>query len=81
MVRVVLYATLGVLASALGYSWDSWQFVCLVGLFWASDVVGRMEGREQQAELDQVLLDNARAILREAELIQQELQQQVKDTQ
>ena len=81
MVRVVLYATLGVLASVLGYSWDTWQFACLLGLFWASDVLGHMEGREQQAELDQVLLDNARAILREAELIRQELQQQVKDAQ
>jgi len=81
MVRVALYATLSILASALGYSWDTWQFVCLVGLFWASDVIGRTEGAEQQAELDQAVLDRARAILHEAQTIQQELAQQVKDTQ
>jgi hypothetical protein len=80
MVRVALYATLGVLASGLGYSWDTWQFASLLGLFWASDLLGHMEGREQQAELDQALLDKARELLREAELIQQELQR-TQDTQ
>ena len=80
MVRVVLYATLGVLASALGYSWDTWQFASLLGLFWASDLLGHMQGREQQADEDQALLDKARELLREAELIQQELQR-TQDTQ
>ena len=81
MLRVVLYATLGVLASQLGYSWDSWQLACLLGLFWASDLLGHMEGREQQTLQDQAVLDRARALLQEAQTIQQELAQRIKDTQ
>lgn len=47
MTRLVLYATLGVLASALGFTWDSWQFWSLLGLFWASDRLATQEGIQQ----------------------------------
>lgn len=47
MTRIVLYATLGTLLSALGHAWDSWQFWCTAGLFWASDALSRRDGMEQ----------------------------------
>ena len=47
MTRIVLYATLGTLLSVLGHAWDSWQFWCTLGLFWASDVLSRRDGVEQ----------------------------------
>ena len=45
--RLFLYSTLGVLANALGQTWDSWGFWCILGLFWAADVMARREGYEQ----------------------------------
>lgn len=42
--RLVLYATLGTLCSALGHSWDTSEFWCFLGLFWCSDAVARREG-------------------------------------
>lgn len=45
--RIVLYLTLGLVCSLLGYSWSSWQFWTLLGLFWVSDQVGQSAGREQ----------------------------------
>lgn len=44
--RIVLYATLGYLLDALGHSWDTWQWWCLLGLFWAVDILSRREGYE-----------------------------------
>ena len=72
--RIVLYATLGTLCSVLGYSWDSPEFLCLLGLFWACDLVGRQAGFEvgvvqgmsaysqaneqQRADIDKIVKDN-----------------------
>ncbi len=41
--RIVLYATLGTLLDALGHSWDTWQFWCVLGLFWAEQQLTRLE--------------------------------------
>jgi hypothetical protein len=49
--RLALYVTLGLVLSALGQSWDTWGFWCVLGLFWASEHVTRREAREwAQAE-------------------------------
>lgn len=45
--RIVLYATLGVLCSALGLTWDDWGFWSMLGLFWASELITRTETRQQ----------------------------------
>lgn len=41
--RLALYSTLGWLMLALGQQWDSWGFWCILGLFWASEHLTRME--------------------------------------
>ena len=47
MQRIALYATLGTLLDVLGHTWDSWQFWCILGLFFAADILSRREGYEQ----------------------------------
>jgi hypothetical protein len=49
MQRLLLYATMGTLLDLLGYSWQEWQFMCLLGLFCAVELVGRMEGHQAAA--------------------------------
>jgi hypothetical protein len=71
--RLVLYSTLGVLANALGHTWDSWQFWCLLGLFWAADQLARTEGYQQGmafvATLPPAQLDHIRKELERLGLI------------
>lgn len=42
--HLVLYATLGVLCSALGLTWDSPAFWCVFGMFWAVEHWARQQG-------------------------------------
>ena len=44
--RIVLYATLGVLCHSLGFKWNSLEFWSFLGLFWCSDFLARDEGRQ-----------------------------------
>ena len=56
MLRVALYATLGTLCGALGYVWNSPEFLCFLALFWAADHTGRATGREvAEAECQHIL--------------------------
>ncbi len=48
--RLALYATLGYLLDALGHNWTTWGFWSMVGLFWASETLTRIEVLEQIAE-------------------------------
>lgn len=60
--RIALYATLGMLLNALGHTWDSWEFWCVLGLFWACDLIARREQHEQsyvQGILMFIALDEA----------------------
>lgn len=41
--RLALYSTLAWLLLALGQTWDTWGFWSVLGLFWASEHVTRME--------------------------------------
>lgn len=53
--RIALYATLGYALDALGHSWDTWGFWAILGLFWASEHLARMEVVEQlQQELERM---------------------------
>jgi hypothetical protein len=45
--RIVLYATLGYLLNTLGHQWDSWEFWCVLALFWGSEHMTRREIVEQ----------------------------------
>lgn len=44
--RIVLYATLGTLCSALGHGIDDPGFWCILALFWAGDMLARRSGME-----------------------------------
>lgn len=47
MTRLILLATFGTVLSALGHEWDSWQFWCMIALFWANQMLSTNEGYEQ----------------------------------
>ena len=44
---LVLWATVGLLLGAVGYTWDTWQFWCFLGTYWAVERIGRMTGKVQ----------------------------------
>jgi len=44
--RLALYTALGLTLSALEADFTHWAFWCVVGLFWASEVLTRREGYE-----------------------------------
>ena len=44
--RIALYTALGLTLSALEADFTHWAFWCVVGLFWASEVLTRREGYE-----------------------------------
>lgn len=44
--RIVLYATLGTVCSALGHSIDDIGFWLILALFWATDTLARKEGQD-----------------------------------
>ena len=53
--RIVLYSTLGFLLDALGHDVASWQFWCVVGLFWANEHLARMDTiHEIEAEVERL---------------------------
>ncbi len=41
--RITLYTALGLTLNAMDAQWDTWQFWCVVGLFWASEHLTRLE--------------------------------------
>jgi hypothetical protein len=45
LIELALWATVGALLNAVGYSWDSWQFWCFLGTYWAVSVLSRQRGR------------------------------------
>ena len=73
MTRLVLYATLGLLLSALDLHWDTAEYWCVVALFISNDYLARREGYEHgmvfiatlsdehlariRAEVDKILKD------------------------
>ena len=45
--ELVLWGTIGALLSAVGYNWDTWQFWCFLGTYWAVSQLSRAWGRVQ----------------------------------
>ena len=41
--RMAIYVALGLLLSHMGYNFDSIEFWCVVGLFWATEHLARVE--------------------------------------
>ncbi len=44
---LALWATIGALLNVAGYPWDSWQFWCFMGCFWAVHALALTQGRVQ----------------------------------
>ena len=44
-IELALWATVGILLNLLGYQWDSWQFWCFLGTYWAASQLSRQRGR------------------------------------
>jgi hypothetical protein len=53
--RIALYATMGMLLNALGHTWDSWGFWCVLAMFWGSELITRME-QHQQSYVEGILM-------------------------
>jgi hypothetical protein len=68
--RLVLYATLGTLCSALGHEWSSAEFWCIVGLTWAGDVLGRHDGYQAGLADSQRTLALASRLLEQAQQLE-----------
>ena len=73
MTRLVLYATLGLLLSALGVHWDSAEWWCMVALFISSDYLARKEGQDHGIWITLTLPADKLAELK------QQLDQDIKD--
>jgi hypothetical protein len=47
---LALYATMGLLLDAVGFSIGAWQWWCFFGLFWSVSRTARGQGRIEAAE-------------------------------
>ena len=45
--ELALWGTIGALLSAVGYSWDTWQFWCFLSTYWAVGQLSRAWGKVQ----------------------------------
>lgn len=44
LIDIVLWVTVGLLLAAVGHTWDTWQFWCFLGTYWAVSVLSRQRG-------------------------------------
>ena len=44
---LVLWSTMGLLLSAVGFEYNTWQFWCFLGLFWCVERIGRQYGNAE----------------------------------
>jgi hypothetical protein len=79
--RVALYATLGLLLTAIGYTGSTEVFWCMLALMWCAEHLARAEGRDSAvAEADR-LVQYAQQLLDRAEQIaKQQHEQQLEQT-
>jgi hypothetical protein len=73
--RIVLYATLGYLLDSLAIGFEHWGFWCVLGLFWASEVLARKEGQDHGIWITITLPADKLAELK------QQIDKDIKDTQ
>ena len=76
--RLALYATLGLLLSAIGYTGDSEVFWSMLGLMWCAEHLARADGYDSaMAEADRAL-QYAQQLLDRAEQLTKQQEQQSK---
>jgi hypothetical protein len=74
--RLALYATLGLLLSALGYTGYSEVFWSMLGLMWCAEHLARADGYDSaMAEADRVLQAAQQLVDRAEQLTKQQEQQ------
>ncbi len=70
LLELVLWATVGTLLNAVGYQFDSWQFWCFLGTYWAVSIMsrqrGRIEGMIEFMEMDESDQNKIKKALKEA---------------
>jgi hypothetical protein len=67
---LILWATVGLLLGAVGYTVDTWQFWCFLATYWAVERIGRVQGAAQgiirYLEMSQQEQDRIRKLVKEA---------------
>jgi hypothetical protein len=48
---LALYFTMGLLLAGVGFTFDTWQFWCFFGLFWAVSHTARDAGRYESVKI------------------------------
>ena len=78
--RLALYATLGLLLTALGYTGSSEVFWSMLGLMWCAEHLARTEGYDSAMAEANRLVQYAEQLVQRAEQLtkQQEQQEQTK---
>lgn len=57
---IAICATGGLLSTAMGFSWDSWQFWSVYGLLWAAHSCGKMQGEVDTLDAIEEELEKAK---------------------
>jgi hypothetical protein len=76
--RLALYATLGLLLSALGYTGYSEVFWCMLGLMWCAEHLARAEGYDLAVAEAERLVQYAEQLVQRAEQLTKQQEQQSK---
>ena len=69
LIDIALWATIGALLSVIGFQWDTWQFWCLIGTYWAVNTLSKQYGKIEGI-IDYLEMTNA-----DQELIKKTLEQ------
>ena len=72
LTRLALYMVLGLVLTSQDWQWNSWQFWSVVGLFWASEHLTRIETREQTVAEMTALAARLRQFIEEYQRIKSE---------
>jgi hypothetical protein len=76
--RLALYATLGLLLTALGYTGSSEVFWAMLGLMWCAEHLARAEGYDSAIAEAERLVRYAEQLVQRAEQITKQQEQQSK---
>ena len=76
--RLALYATLGLLLSAIGYTGSTEVFWAMLGLFWCAEHLARVDGYDSAIAEAERLVQYAEQLVQRAEQLTQQQEQQTK---
>jgi hypothetical protein len=76
--RLALYATLGLLLTALGYTGSSEVFWSMLGLMWCAEHLARVDGYDSAIAEAERLVQYAEQLVQRAEQLTKQQEQQSK---